>query len=124
MAEGGDKYFKVFYDVNQKIQFIEKHIDSLSEDQCQQILYGLLQKINPILNAQCNPDEILDNAEKMTNSGKRSALKIHSFNDKWFFTFIAKMVKTIKEVIGIKTSVEHLLENSVDEAGKTGVTLK
>lgn len=120
-----DKYFPVSCNVNQKIQFIEKHIDSLSEKECDLILSRLLlQKINPILSAQTNPGDIRDNAEFMTDSGKKSALKIHSFNDKWFFTFLAKMVKTIQEALGIKTSAENLLESSVDEAQKAGVTLK
>lgn len=121
--EEGDKYFPISYNVNQKIQHIEKHIDSLSEKQCDQILSGLLQRINPILKAQGSPDDIRENAEYMTDSGKRSALMFHSFNDKYFFTFLAKMVKTIKEALGIKTSSEKLLENSVDEAKKSGVTL-
>jgi hypothetical protein len=121
--EEGDKYFPIPYDVNQKIQHIEKHIDSLSEKQCDQILSGLLQRINPILNAQGSPDDIRENAEYMTDSGKRSALMIHSFNDKYFFTFLSKIVKTIKEALGIKTSSEKLLENSVDEVKKSGVTL-
>lgn len=115
--EEGNKYFPISY------QHIEKHIDSLSEKQCEQILSGLLQRINPILNAKGNSDDIRENAEYMTDSGKRSTLMIHSFNDKYFFTFLAKMVKTIKEAIGIKTSSEKILENSVDEAKKSGVTL-
>lgn len=122
--EEGSKYFPVPYNVNQKIQHIEKHIDSLSETQCNQILSGLIQKISPILHAQSNSDDITDNAESMTNSGKKSALKIHSFNDKWFFTFLAKIAKKIQEVLKIKTTAEHLLEYSVTEAENAGMTLK
>ncbi|KTC92177.1 hypothetical protein [Legionella cincinnatiensis] len=122
--EAGGKFFPVSFDVKQKTQYIEKHIDWLSEKECGQILHRLLQKINPILSAQGNSADIRDHAEYMTDAGKRSALMIHSFNDKWFFTFLAKMVKTIKEALGMKTSAEHLLENSVDEAEKVGVTLK
>lgn len=111
--------------VNQKIQYIESHIDSLSEEQCDEILTNLLQKINLILNAQANPDDIKENAENMTDSEKRSALMIHSFNDNYFFTFFAKIVKTIQEALGIKTSAERLLKNSIDEAAKVvGVTLR
>ncbi|CBJ10414.1 hypothetical protein LLO_0089 [Legionella longbeachae NSW150] len=120
----GEKFFPVSLDRKQKIQHIDRHIDWLSEKECGHILHNLLQTINPILSAQGNSDDIRDHAEYMTNSGKRSALMIHSFNDKWFFTFLAKIVKTIKEVLGIKTSAEHLLESSVDEAEKVGVTLK
>ncbi|KTD10823.1 hypothetical protein Lgra_1789 [Legionella gratiana] len=122
--ETGEKFFPVSFDAKQKIQYIEKHIDWLSEKECGQILYNLLQKIKPILSAKGNSADIKDHAEYMTDSGKRSALMIHSFNDKWFFTFLAKMVKTIKEALGMKTSAEHLLENSVDEAEKAEVTLK
>ncbi|KTD63581.1 hypothetical protein Lsan_1014 [Legionella santicrucis] len=122
--EAGKQFFPVSFDAKQKIQYLEKHIDWLSEKECGRILYNLLQKINPILSAQGNSADIRDHAEYMTDSGKRSALMIHSFNDKWFFTFLAKMVKTIKEALGMKTSAEHLLEHSVDEAEKAGVTLK
>lgn len=122
--EDEDKFFPCSYNVNEKIQHIEKHIDSLSEKQCEQILSGLLQKINPILHAQSNPDDVRGDAENMTDFGKKRALKIHSFNDKWFFTFLAKIVKTIQETLGIKTTAERLLENLVADAKNAGVTLK
>ena len=120
----GEKFFPNVYDVEDSIKHIEKHIDTLSEKQCEDILSSLLQKINPILSVQANPDERREHAEYMTDSGKRSALKVHSFNDNWFFNFLAKMVKSIQEAIGMKTSAEELLENSVNEAEKSGVTLK
>lgn len=101
----------VFNDVGQHIQLIETHINTLSEEQCKQILSCFLQEINPILNA-----------EDITNSEKRSALMVHSFNDKWFFTFLAMIVKTIQETLGITTSEEKLLKNSVNEAKDSGIT--
>ena len=62
--EDQNKYFPVSYNVNQKIQLIEKHVDSLTEKECKQILTGFLQKINPILNPQSNSDDIRDNIRK------------------------------------------------------------
>ncbi|MDR3443065.1 MAG: hypothetical protein P4L65_08615 [Legionella sp.] len=120
----GQKFFPNVYDIEDSIKHIEKHIDTLSEKQCENILSSLLQKINPILSAQANPYDRREQAEYMTDCGKRSALKVHSFNDNWFFNFLAKMVKSIQEAIGIKTSAEELLENSVNEAEKSGITLK
>jgi hypothetical protein len=120
--EGNPKFIPISYTVNQKIQYMEKHIDYLSEKECTEILSYLVKKINPILNAQDNPGGIQYSAEGMTDSGKKSAIKIHSFNDKWYFTFLAKMVKIIQETLKIKTSAEHILENLVNEAKKINVT--
>lgn len=120
----GKKFFPISYNVKQKIQYIEQHIDSLSEKQCEQILVNLIQNITLILNVQENFDDIKDNAEYMTDSGKRSALMIHSFNNQWFFTFLSKMVKVIKEALGIKTSAEKLLENAITETKNSGISFK
>ncbi|KTD11051.1 hypothetical protein Lgra_2017 [Legionella gratiana] len=100
----------------EKIRRLESHISTLSDGECGNVLTKLLNEINPILDVEANSENRRDHAEYMDDSGKRSALKVHSFNDGWFFTFLSKLVQKIQETIGMKTSEEKLLEHSVQEA--------
>ena len=106
------------FGLEQKIQCMGDRINTLPEEQCKQVLSSFYKKIEPISSASA-PGEINTNADYMDDKGKRSALKAHSFNDKWFFTFLSQWIQTVKESLGIKTSAEILLENSVNEVKLT-----
>lgn len=117
------KYLPVNFNTDQKIQHLESHIDTLSEEDSDFVLSELLGIIKPILAVQPDPTNRRDQYDYMDNSGKRSALQVHSFDDFWFFNFLSKLVQTIKQAMGIKTSEEKLLERSVDNAERVGVNL-
>jgi len=113
------KDFPVSLTIDQNIRLIEQHISTLSEKQCEQILSLLLRQIEPILEAKATPSETTF-CEKR-NSDKRNALHVHALNDRWFFDFLTKLVQTIKNALGVKTSAELVLEHVVDETKQLGI---
>ena len=110
-----------------KIELLNKKIDEMSEEKAEEVLKGFLEKTAPIVNAKAVERGTQDRAEMMMGNKdkgitaydqKKSALMEHSFNDKWIFNFLAKLVKTVQEALGIKTSSEKLLEESREAASE------
>ncbi|MDI9819348.1 MULTISPECIES: hypothetical protein [unclassified Legionella] len=95
-----EKYLPVNYNKNQKVDHLGKGIDTLDDKKAGEILHYFLQQAEEIVNKPEN----------------QKALKEHSFSDKWVFNFLAKLVKTVREVLGMKTTSEKLLEESKEKA--------
>ncbi len=119
----GRQYLPSGANAAKKIKLLKQHLATISEEECNTILSELVHAINPILNAKANIAEQKENARHMTNPGKRAALTHHSFNDAWFFTFLAKLVQAIKTVLGMKTSAEKILERTLDNSKAVGISL-
>lgn len=98
-----------------EIERMNKHIDTLTQTECETILFELQKRITPILNPN-DPD--YERRTRDTNAQQRSALQVHSFNDSFFFTFLSKLVQCIQEALGLKTDAEILLESSMEAINK------
>lgn len=112
------QFFPATVELDQKKQHIDTHIDSLLEDDCKKILADFLLEVMPVLSS------VRDNIDDTTQSHKRNPLKVHTFNDKWFFDFIAKLVQKIQEVLGVKTTEERCLDQAIEEVQKLDIYLK
>jgi hypothetical protein len=104
-----------------KMLILNERIKTMTDDTAGQILTDYLKNIEPIFEAKAvnrEPTELAASMRGDETKGitaydqKKSALMEHSFNDKWVFNFLAKLVKTVQEALGVKTSSEKLLEES------------
>ncbi|RUR09700.1 hypothetical protein [Legionella septentrionalis] len=113
-------FFPLNYSQEQKIALIQNRINLLTEQQAGVILGNFMKSTEEIVNASVvERSKIIDSTMGMTGMDERkSALKEHSLSDNWVFTFLAKLVKIIREKLGTKTTSETLLEESRDKAAK------
>ena len=97
---------------DKKITELNKKIDSMTKEQINSVFDTFLAKTRPIVDANVVKRGIQENAGYMSFDEKKSALMEHSFSDSWIFDWLAKLVKNVREALGIKTSSEELLEES------------
>ncbi len=97
---------------------IPAKIDRLTQPKCEAILLNIVENINTILKVKANSKDIREDVRVMSLSGKHGAIKVHSFNANGTFIFLAKIAKFICETLGVKTAVEKILEDTVNETRK------
>ncbi|WP_133127817.1 hypothetical protein [Legionella nagasakiensis] len=118
-SRGTEMLFRVGTKTDAKIAQLNEMIDAMDEEKAGKILTDFLKRTEPIVNAQdVERDKYQDRSAGMTQDQKKSALKEHSFSDNWVFNFLAKLVKTVRETLGIKTSSEKLLDESREAASE------
>jgi len=89
-------FISIYHDLEEQVKSINVRIESLTDAKCCEILKNLKIKAESVLG----------------ESTKSGDISTHAFNDKWVFTFLAKMIQSINEFLGIKTSSEKLLDES------------
>lgn len=125
-----------FRTLDAHIKSINKSIDNIGDNKIQKILIdinnGLVallksgeQVMNDLSSEEVVPQngqnnearyENYDTSDLITSQEQHKILKVHTFDDTWYFTFLAKLFMIINNALGIKTSEEELLETLQKEA--------
>ncbi len=112
--QGVKKFISTNYNLEQKIAHLKQHINTLSEDECGDVLTHFLDKTNAWKNDKTQ-ESTSDYPESMSTEQRSDVLSAHSFNDSWIFTFLAKLILQIEQVLGMKTTSEKLLDETEEE---------
>lgn len=113
-------FFSVQNILPNNINLIDGCIDQLDENECTNVLKLFLETTNAWKSDTTNTMES-DFPSTMTYDQRQTVLSAHSFNDGWFFTFLAKLTMMIEKTLGMKTTSEKLLENATEEINSLGI---
>ncbi len=100
--KSADKKIRASVPVQERIKLIDTAIDGIDEAAIKEILILFSDEhVSPYL-----------------KSDARTPISKHSFNSKYFFTFLSKMIQEIKNTLGLKTSSEKILTQTMSLRNK------